>query len=64
MTPRIRIEDLPAPEKELTAEDLKEVQGGIGEFKVVPPGGGSYPGKEAVTLKYPSDGDDYIGPIE
>ena len=26
---RINIEDLPAPEKELTAEEAKQVQGGI-----------------------------------
>ncbi len=58
MSRRTRIEDLPAPEKELTAEELKEVQGGFycgGGFELEPR---SYPGNEYVTMKYPSDGDD------
>ena len=55
MKQRTHIEDLPTPEKELAAEELKEIEGGFGGGW-----GGSRPGNEYVTLKYPSDGDDDI----
>jgi hypothetical protein len=60
MTRRTRIEDLPAVEKELTTEEMKEVQGGAGGHPI----GGSRPGQEFVTLKYPSDNDELMEPIK
>ena len=55
---KVVISDLPVREKNLSSEEMSTVRGG-GPFG----GGGSKPGTEYVTQKYPSDGDDDLGAV-